>query len=120
MSKQNAFFILLIFLGLSIGAKAQDTFFDVNSAQKNELKITPEMTKMVENSICMFLKNIPEEMLKNYGIKNMSQLLNAQLGTPIPMYVINNQDLKFTGMWRLPVLSDDEFIAFYKFKLHFV
>ena len=116
MIKFKNLFFALAFFGLSIGANAQDTFLD-NSARKNVLKITPEMAKMVENSSCMFLKNVPEAMLNNYGIKNMSQLLNAELGTPIPMYVIDNQDMKFMGLWRLPILSDNEFIALATIKI---
>jgi hypothetical protein len=105
--------LLLVFalVGLNTVVKAQNIFFDANSAQENELKITPKMVKVVENSIGTFLKDVPEEMLKNYGIQNMSQLLNTQLGTPIPVYMIDNQNLRFVDLWRLPILSDDEFIA---------
>ena len=102
-------FFTLAFIGLNATAKAQSTFSDFT--QRNELKITTEMAKEVEKRICMFLNNVPEEMLNNYGVNNRSQLLNPQLGNPIPMYIIENQDLKFLGSWRLPILSNNEFIA---------
>jgi uncharacterized protein YcgL (UPF0745 family) len=110
-------FIILALISLSTTAKSQSTFLDAHSAQKDELKITPEITKVLKSDICMFFKNVPDEILNNYGIKNMSQLLNLQLGKPIPMYVIDNQNLAFTGFWRLPILSDDEFIALATVKL---
>jgi hypothetical protein len=110
-------FIALALIGLSAMAKAQSTFSDTNSASKNELRITPKITTEIESNICMFLRNVPEEMFKNFGIKNMSQLLNSQLGKPIPVYVLDNQNLKFTDLWRLPILSENEFIALATIKL---
>ena len=84
MSKMLLITLTLTLIGLSAMAKAQSTFFGANFAQKDELKVTPELIKVMKNGICMFLKNVPDEMLNNYGIKNMSQLLNSQLGIPIP------------------------------------
>ncbi len=110
-------FITIVLIGLGATVKTQNTFLSSDSAQKAELKITPIISKALESDICMFLKNVPDEMLNNYGIKNMSQLLNSQLEKPIPMYVIDDQNLRFTGLWRLPVLSDDEFIALATVKL---
>jgi len=110
-------FIALALIGLGATTKAQNTFSDTNSVQKNELRVTPKMAKEMESNICMFLKNVPEEMLKNFGVKNMSQLLNSQLGKPIPMYVLDNEELKFTGLWRMPILSENEFIALATIKL---
>ena len=110
-------FIALALIGFSVTVNAQSVFLDTNVVQKNELRITQEITKIVKNTIYMFLENVPNEMLSNYGIKNMPQLLNSQLGRPIPVYMLDNQNLKFSGFWRLPILSDDEFIAFATVKL---
>jgi len=73
-------------------------------ANKSELELTPEITEMLVARI----QNMSETFYSNYGVKNRAQLDNLQFEKPIPLYVIENESLKFTGRWRIPVLSDGE------------
>ena len=80
----------------------------VQVANKSELKMTPEITKMVVSILDSVYKNVSDEMLPEYGIENRSKLENLHLGKPIPRYIIVNENLTFIGMWNVPVMSKGE------------
>jgi len=93
----NLSFTVLIFLTvLTAPLNAQ--------IEKKELKLTPEMEEMVLTEI----KNMPEKDYAEYGITDRSQLMNLQLGKPIPMYYLINETLEFRNLWQVSVMSDDE------------
>jgi hypothetical protein len=77
-------------------------------ANKSELKMTPEITKMLVDTIYSKFINRDDKYLSRFGIKNRLQLTNLQLGKPIPEYRIINEKLTFTGYWKVLVMSDDE------------
>jgi len=126
----KTFFIILVLIGLSATAGAQMRLGGPNIPPKRELKITqgmttsatdveqkyeleltPEIAKMLDSSVCLRLKELPDEFLYQYGVKNRSQLLNLHFGKPMANYIIGTQGLTFTGSWEVPVLSDNEPIA---------
>ena len=88
--------LIIMIMGAIIVANAQ--------MEKNELKLTPEITEMVVAR----LQNKPDEFLATYSVTNRSQLMSLQLGKPIPMYVIENENLKFRERWQVLVMSDGE------------
>ena len=73
-------------------------------ADKSELILTPEITEMEITRI----KNMPEMFYSSYGITDRSQLDHLHLGKPIPMYIIVNENLTFTGQWFVLLMSDGE------------
>jgi len=76
---------------------------------KSELSITPEITEMLNTTLFSRLKNGSDEMLADYGIKDRSQLEHLHLGKPIPIYyVLENENLTFTGSWEVLVMNDGE------------
>jgi hypothetical protein len=77
-------------------------------ANKSELKITPEITKMLDTTLFSRIKNCSDETLSNLDITDRSQLDNLYLGEPIPMYTIVNENLTFTGFWEVPVMSEGD------------
>jgi len=76
-------------------------------ANKSELKMTPEITKMLINEASM-LKNKSDRLLSDCGIKDRAQLEHLHLGKPIPGYIIVNENLTFSGYWSVPVMSNGE------------
>ena len=92
--------LIIMILGGLIIANAQ--------TEKNELKLTSEIEKMLVTAIYSDLIQDSDERLSNFGIKNRSQLENLQLGKPIPMYYLINNTIKFRDRWQVPVLSDGE------------
>jgi hypothetical protein len=83
-------------------------YFD-KVANKSELKITPEISKMLDTTLFSRLRNYSDKILSDcWEITDRSQLENLQLGKPIPMYTIVNGNLTFTGCWEMPVMSDGE------------
>jgi len=82
-------------------------------ANKSELEMTPEITKMLVTRI----QQMSEKFYSNYGIKNRSQLNNLEFGKPIPMYGLHNDSLQFTGKWEVHVMSDGEPLRFEIVKL---
>ena len=85
----------------------ENDIFDTHFPQKHELKITPEITKMLTTDIYWSFINDSDWNLSNFGITNRVQLENLQLGKPISEYRIDidNKNLIFTGIWRVFVMS---------------
>ena len=78
-------------------------------ATKIELEITPEITEMLDTALFSHLKAWSDEGLSDFGIKNRVQLENLQLGKPIPMYyILEDDNLTFIGRWLVPVMSSGE------------
>ena len=123
-----AFCLLLSAFCLIANAQTDENrILDSATIQKNELKITPELEKMVVKEI----NNMPESYLSTiYGI-NKEQLENLQIGKPIPCYRIVNKklepvfaptvhrladgdtlSLRFLDKWNVPVMSSGVPLAF--------
>jgi hypothetical protein len=85
-------------------------------ANKSELEITPEITKIVVNE-AYSLRNSSDNTLAHYGIKNKVQLENVYPGKPIPKYRIINESLTFIGEWDVFVMSSGEPLFLTKVKL---
>jgi hypothetical protein len=77
---------------------------------KYELKLTPELTEMVISNIYPRFIKKSDKSLSDFGIENRSQLENLQLGKPIPMYILENENLIFMDRWRVPVMSDGDLL----------
>jgi len=105
----------------------KNIFLDSAFLQKNELIVTPEMAKKIVASF----KEIPDEYLSKFGIKNKSLLEHTHIGKPIPCYRIINEELKeifsynvarlydgkplslnFTDIWNVPIMFEDEPLSF--------
>jgi hypothetical protein len=92
--------------------EARMRYFD-KVANKSELEITPEITEILVRHI----QSMSEIFYSNYGIKNRAQLDNLQFEKPIPMYILENENIIFTGIWQVPVMSDGEPLLFEKVRL---
>lgn len=92
--------LIIMIMGALIIANAQ--------MEKNELKLTPQITKMLVDTVSSKFINKSDKQLSGFGITNRSQLTNFQFGKSIPMYRIENENLKFIDKWRVLVMSDDE------------
>jgi len=112
--------LITIMLGILVVANAQtdeNIILEKDFFQKNELKLTPEITKkLIKITYSSFIDK-PERHLSNFGIKNISQLDNLELGKPVPKYVLDNGSVRFTNRWTIPVLSDGEPLHFVNIKL---
>ena len=87
--------------------EARSRYYD-KIANKSELKLTPEITEMLYSSVFSRMKNWSDLELSHFNIKNRSQLTNLELGKPIPMYIIDNESLKFIGKWQVAIMADGE------------
>jgi hypothetical protein len=113
MKKIMLIISLLSVLAITNAQVNENKILDTNFVQKNELKMTPEITEMVVTEVSSRFINRDDKYLSNYGVTSRSQLTNLHLGKPIPEYVIENESLKFIGKWQVLVMSDSEplFIA---------
>lgn len=83
-------------------------------AYSQNLKIPkPEISEEINRSIMLFLDNIPQNVLKNYGINNESEIKESTIGDPIAVYTIESNILKFTNTWRIPLIIDNEHRALF-------
>jgi hypothetical protein len=108
MKKLMLIISLLSVLAITNAQVDESEILDTDFVQKNELRMTPEITEMVVSMVDSAYKNNSDEDLSRYGIKSRSQLKNLQLGKPIPWYRIENENLKFIGIWYVPIMSDGE------------
>jgi len=87
-------------------------------ADKTELEITPEITEIVVSTTYSLYKDVDEERFAAQGIKSRPQLENLRLGKPIPMYyILEDENLTFTGVWTVLVMSSSEPFCFTRVKL---
>ncbi|MCL2290214.1 MAG: hypothetical protein FWC34_05845 [Bacteroidetes bacterium] len=105
----------------------QSRLDSLRASIKEELIMTPEITEVVVK----WLKKLPEEYRSNYGIINKAQLENLHISKPIPNYSIVHEaleivsiynlfrmpdgeplSLRFTGSWKVLVMSDGEPLSF--------
>jgi hypothetical protein len=113
MKKLMLIISLLSVLATTNAQVDESEILDTDFVQKNELRMTPEITEMLVTRI----QNMSEIFYSKYSIKSRSQLMNLELGKPIPMYVIENENLKFINRWQVPVLSDGQPFRFEIVKL---
>ena len=81
-------------------------------AHKIDLKLTPEITEMLVSHVYSSHINDSDKNLSDWGITNRTQLEHLDLGKPIPMYNIVDENLIFNGYWQVPVMFDGEFLFF--------
>jgi hypothetical protein len=106
MKKLTLIITLLSVLTITNAQTNENIMLSTDDIQKNELKVTPELEKIVIANI----KNLPEKDYSYYGITNKEQLENLQLGKPIPSYWIVYEEFKkeirFVSIWNASSISD--------------
>jgi hypothetical protein len=127
MKKLMFIISLLSVFAITNAQTDENIILSTEDVQKNELKVTPEIEKMM----VLQIKNRYESDYSEFGIKSKEQLDNLQFGKPIPKYYIVNEELetvyifnasrfsdekplslKFTNNWIVPVMSDGEPLSF--------
>jgi len=86
--------------------------FNTISAQIQQVN-TEEAKKMVEVTMKPFLKAIPIDMLPYYNIGDTNDINKAVIENPIPVYYLENDSLKFSNTWRVPLNINDEYRALF-------
>lgn len=71
------------------------------------------VTLTVEQTMIPFLKTIPSNICRYYGIKDTTEINIATVGNPIPVYYLDHDTLKFSNTWRVPLLVNQEFRALF-------
>lgn len=107
MKKLMLTIILLSVFVISNAQADENIILSTDDVQKNELIITPE----IEETVVMWLKNLPESDYSNYGIKNKAPLENLHTGKPIPWYKIVSNKLDFVSFWNVSHISDGETLS---------
>lgn len=87
---------------------------ETNFAYSQNLKLqNQKINEVIDSSMELFLYDIPENLLINYGIKNKAEIKKATIGNPIAVYTIENDSLIFTNTWRIPLIIDNEYKALF-------
>ncbi len=68
---------------------------------------------IVEQTMIPYLKSIPSNIVKYYGIKDTSEITTATIGDPIPVYYLDHDTLLFSKTWRVPLVINHEFRALF-------
>lgn len=69
--------------------------------------------KIVDQTMIPFLRTIPSNIVKFYGIKDSSEFKSASAGVPIPVYYLDHDSLIFSNTWRVPLIINQEFRALF-------
>ena len=99
--------IALTFCSLVLLMNAE-ILFSQDSGITNQYEI-----HLVEDSMKSFLRNIPSDIIKSYGIKDVIEIDNASTGNPIAVYSITNDSIIFTNSWRVPLIINNEHRALF-------
>ena len=103
--------LIISFLSVLAITNAQvdeNIILNPDSLQKNELKITQEIEKMMVNHFYSIFIDAHEKELSNHGIKNRSQLENLKTENPIPLYEVVNKDLEGVYTYNVSRMADRE------------
>lgn len=98
-----------IFFSLAIILSMETNFAYPQNPESLILTINSD----IETSMTLFLEDIPEEQLINYGIKDKSELYLATMGEPVAIYTIEADSIVFTNTWRVPLVIDNEYRALF-------
>jgi len=107
------FCLVIIFIYLFV---AQSALF----ASSNSV----EVSQVAAAKLPYYIKRLPQDMLKEMGVKSVTQLDDTTLGKPCPLYSITpltlknynltnsvNDILRPTSMWYIPVFQNERPIA---------
>jgi len=101
MKKAIVYFqILLIF----------SVFTSCLTVKKNNKNFN-EITLTAQKELSQTLKKIPVGYEDLYGFRNKSEIENAEIGNPFEFYKLENEELKKTSSFRVPIIVDGEFRA---------
>lgn len=87
-------------------------FFSSLSAQIQTVN-SEKVSITVQQTMIPFLKTIPSNICRYYGIKDTTEINIATVGNPIPVYYLDHDTLMFSNTWRVPLLVNQEFRALF-------
>lgn len=105
MINRNLINILLFFFIIS--------FISCSTIKKNitQKKDFSEIVKIAQKELSQILNKIPNGEEKLYGFNNAEEIANVKINNPIEFYKIENEELKTTSSYRVPITVADEFRA---------
>ena len=86
------------------------TLFAVFSA--NGLSQVSEKDSVIQTAksqISLFIKDLPDGSLSDYGFLNREEFGKVDFGPPIPVYTLKDSVVVFTSTWRVPVVIGMEY-----------
>jgi len=87
------------------------SFFTSCLTIKKNNKNFSEITLTAQKELSQTLSKIPAGYEDLYGFKNKSEIENAEIGNPFEFYKIENEELKKTSSFRVPIIVAEEFRA---------
>ena len=59
--------------------------------------------------VAIFTRNVPDNLLPDYGFANREEIGRSTYGKPVPVYTLKDAQVIFTDTWRVPVLVGNEY-----------
>ncbi|MFA6126181.1 MAG: hypothetical protein WC699_02655 [Bacteroidales bacterium] len=59
--------------------------------------------------INVFIKDLPDGSLNDFGFLNKTEMRQFTFAAPIPVYTLKDTAMVFTGTWRVPIVIDKEY-----------
>ncbi len=86
---------------------------DTNNFSKSlyQYSETDIILQTAKKQINLFIDNIPNENLNDYGFKNKEEFEKISFDTPIKIYTLKDSNIVFTSTWRIPIVIDNEYRA---------
>ncbi|MCX6227270.1 MAG: hypothetical protein NTV01_21415, partial [Bacteroidia bacterium] len=85
------------------------SFALLSANAQSQVSEKESVLKTAEAQINMFIKDLPDEGLADYGFLNRKEFEKVSFGAPIPVYTLKDSTVVFTSTWRVPVVIDKEY-----------
>ena len=86
-------------------------FFSSCLTYRNDNKKYHAILLTAQKELSQTLNKIPTGQEELYGFNSKSEIENAEIGKPFEFYTLEDEELKRTSSYRVPVLVADEFRA---------
>ncbi len=73
---------------------------------------TRKILEVAEKQIHNFIDDIPENLMIRFGFNNKEEFKKITFGNPINIYVLENNNIKSTPEWFIPIIINNEYRTF--------
>jgi hypothetical protein len=107
---KKSFFLFITSISLFFyckGVYPQESFLYLEKSNKET--IHQKVMNAVASQMNNFLREIPDELLVNYGINNRKEIEQIVIGSPYEVYTLTDTIITFTKTFRVPILIHNEY-----------
>ncbi len=109
--KKNAILYFAFIVAFAISTVVYSQQINRSPLVKDQNPETDSILKVAKNQIHLFIDNIPETNIGDYGFNNKEEFKKITFDNPVKIYTLIDSGIVFTATWRVPVVVENEYRA---------